>query len=63
MLALTRQAGQRIMIDTGKSKITIQVIRLRGKQVVLGIDAPLSIQIHREEIYPFKKTNWKEDFS
>ena len=31
MLALTRQVGQRIMIDTGKSKITIQVIRLRGK--------------------------------
>ena len=48
MLVLTRKVGEKIAID---DDIKITVIAIKGKQVRLGIDAPKSSKIHREEIY------------
>ncbi len=48
MLILTRKPGESITIG---DDIKIQVIEIKGKQVRLGIDAPKSYVIHREEIY------------
>ena len=31
--------------------VTIHVLQINGRQVKLGIDAPRSISVHREEIY------------
>lgn len=48
MLILTRKLGESITIG---DDIKIQVIEIKGKQVRIGIDAPSSYQIHREEVY------------
>jgi carbon storage regulator len=48
MLILTRRIGESIMIN---DDITITTLGVRGNQVRLGIDAPPSMSIHREEIY------------
>jgi len=48
MLILTRRSGESIKIG---DDITISVIEIRGHQVRLGIEAPRTVVVHREEIY------------
>lgn len=48
MLVLARKVGQRIKIG---DNIVILVIEVRGDQVRLGVEAPRSIPVHREEIW------------
>lgn len=48
MLVLTRKLGECINIG---DEIKIQVIDIKGKQVRLGIEAPVNYTIHREEVY------------
>jgi carbon storage regulator len=48
MLVLTRKLGESIRIgDT----ITVKIVDLDGRHVKLGIEAPRSIAVNREEIY------------
>ena len=48
VLVLTRRANQSIMIG---HEIVVTVLEVRGAQVRLGIKAPRSIDVHREEIF------------
>lgn len=48
MLILTRRAGESIMIG---DDIVITVSEVRGDAVRVGIEAPRSVQVHREEVY------------
>jgi carbon storage regulator len=48
MLVLTRRAGESIMID---DDIELKVLKIRGSQVHLGIDAPKSAAVHRKEVW------------
>lgn len=48
MLILTRKLGEKINIG---DDITVTLLEIKGAQVKLGIDAPKSIGIHRNEIY------------
>ncbi len=48
MLILTRKLGERITIG---DDIVISLIEIKGSQVKLGIEAPKSVSIHRQEIY------------
>ena len=48
MLILTRKAGESITIG---DDVKITVVEVKGKQVRIGIDAPRSYMIHREEVY------------
>ena len=48
MLILTRRVGQTINIG---DDITVTVLGMSGKQIRLGVNAPLHVSIHREEIY------------
>ena len=48
MLVLTRKLGESIRIgDT----IIVKIVDLDGRHVKLGIEAPKSIAVNREEIY------------
>lgn len=48
MLILTRKLGESITIG---DDIRVSVLGVRGRQVRIGIEAPSSIVVHREEIY------------
>lgn len=48
MLILTRRAGEAIMIGDG---VTITALGVKGNQERVGINAPKSAPVHREEIY------------
>ncbi|HWR81840.1 MAG TPA: carbon storage regulator CsrA [Candidatus Deferrimicrobium sp.] len=48
MLILTRRLGESITIG---DNIKVSVLGIHGRQVRLGIDAPPSVVVHREEIY------------
>ncbi len=48
MLVLSRDIGESIVID---GRITVRVIRVEGNTVKLGLAAPPSVAIHRQEIY------------
>lgn len=48
MLVLTRRANQSIMIG---HEIVVTVLEVRGDQVRLGINAPRSVDVHREEVF------------
>lgn len=48
MLILTRRVGETIMVG---DDVTITVLGVKGNQVRVGINAPKSIAVHREEIY------------
>ncbi len=48
MLVLTRHANQSIMIG---EDVVVTVLEVRGDQVRLGIRAPRSIDVHREEVF------------
>ena len=48
MLALSRKAGESIIIN---NDIEIVVLDVKGEQVKIGINAPKSVPIYRKEIY------------
>ncbi len=48
MLILTRRVSEALKIN---DDVTITVLGIKGHQVRIGIEAPKSISVHREEIY------------
>ena len=49
MLVFTRRIGEEILIDKGQ--IQIKVLGNKGGHIVIGINAPIQIDIERKEIY------------
>lgn len=47
MLVLTRREGQRIYIG---EEVTVTIVKVRGEKVRLGISAPRSIRVDRQEV-------------
>jgi carbon storage regulator len=48
VLIITRRPGEKIMVG---DEVTIHVMEILGNQVRLGIHAPKSIPVYREEIW------------
>lgn len=48
MLILTRRVGETVMIG---NEVAVTVLRVKGNQVRLGVNAPKSISVQREEIF------------
>lgn len=57
MLALSRKENESIMIG---NDIEITILEVKGEQVKLGIRAPKSVPIYREEVYAQIKEANKE---
>ena len=60
MLILTRNSGESIIIG---DNVNVRVLGTRGNQVRLGIEAPIEISVHREEIYHRIKKEQREKLS
>ena len=54
MLVLTRRVGESIMVN---DLIEIKLLRIKGKQVHIGIDAPSSTAVHRKEVWARIQSN------
>ena len=48
MLILTRKVGESLLIG---DDVSITVLNVRGNQVKIGVKAPKTVSVHREEIY------------
>jgi carbon storage regulator len=48
VLILTRRVGETVMIG---DEVAVTVLRVKGNQVRLGVNAPKSISVQREEIF------------
>lgn len=48
MLVLTRRTGESVMVG---DDIVLTVLDVRGDVVRLGIAAPRTVQVHREEVF------------
>jgi carbon storage regulator len=48
MLVLARRVGERILIG---DDVVVTVLELSREQVRIGIHAPRSLSVHREEVY------------
>ena len=48
MLILSRKLGESIVID---DRIIVKIIRVDGDVVKIGIEAPASVPVHRQEVY------------
>ncbi|WP_404309483.1 carbon storage regulator [Neorhodopirellula lusitana] len=51
MLVLSRKQGQRVVVSFGGELATIEVLRIDGNRVRLGIAAANTIGIYREEVW------------
>ncbi|HET9390979.1 MAG TPA: carbon storage regulator CsrA [Steroidobacteraceae bacterium] len=45
---LTRRVAETIMVG---NDVTVTVLGVKGNQVQVGINAPKTVEVHREEIY------------
>ena len=48
MLILSRKTDQQIKIG---EHITLTIIEIRGEQVKIGVEAPKSVKVFREEVF------------
>lgn len=58
MLILTRRVGETLIIG---DDVKITVLDVKGNQIRIGIDAPKSLSVHREEIYQRIQTDKSKD--
>ena len=57
MLILTRRVGETVVIG---DDVTVTVLGIKGNQVRIGVKAPKTVSVHREEIYERICTEQKE---
>jgi len=48
MLILSRKPNESIFIADG---VVVTVLKIRGNQVKIGIEAPMGVPVHRKELY------------
>jgi len=48
MLILTRRVGESVNIG---SDVVVEVVAIKGNQVRIGVEAPRSVPVHREEVF------------
>lgn len=56
MLKLTRRRGENLIIETAQGeKITVRVLEMKEGSARIGVEAPHSMSVDREEVYERKQ--------
>lgn len=50
MLVLSRRVGEVIEIGEGSQRVTVEVVRISGDKVRIGVVAPDGVRVDRSEI-------------
>lgn len=50
MLVLSRKKDEQLVISLGEETVWVRVLDVNGDRVRIGITAPRSVAIHREEV-------------
>ena len=50
MLVLSRKRNEQLVIRMGEQTVVVRVLALTRDRVRIGISAPLSVTVHREEV-------------
>lgn len=58
MLVLSRKAGERLLIG---DDVVITVVRVAGNKVRLGVDAPQSVRVLRDELQKFNAEDFEDN--
>lgn len=48
MLVLSRKRGEQIIIG---QNIEVTIIEVRGDRVLIGVEAPMEVSVHRKEVF------------
>ncbi len=48
MLILTRKVGEKIVVN---DDVVVTVLEVHGDQAKIGVDAPRSVKVYREEVF------------
>ena len=56
MLILSRKLGESIVID---GRIIVKIVRVDGDTVKIGIEAPATVTVHRQEVHEEIQNNNK----
>lgn len=54
MLVLSRKKNESVVIN---NDIIVYIVEIRGDKVILGIEAPIDVPVHRREVYDAIKRN------
>ena len=57
MLVLSRKSNETIVID---GRIIVKVVRVEGGTVRIGIEAPIEVPVHRQEVFDEIQRNNRE---
>ena len=58
MLVLSRKVGEKLVID---GNITVEVVKIQGNRITLGIQAPAEVKILRGELKETKAKSQKTE--
>lgn len=50
MLVVSRKAKERILIGEGPQQVVVEVVRVRGDRVRIGVSAPDDVKVLRGEL-------------
>jgi carbon storage regulator len=57
MLVLSRREGEAIILETSDGTITVRLTEYNGSQTRVGVDAPASVRVLREELLEESQVN------
>jgi len=57
MLILSRRIGERILIEADGETIAVEIMRIGGTRVAVGVLASQSVVVRREELTPLARLN------
>ncbi len=60
MLILTRRIGEALIFTDGDTEIRMSILKVKGNQIRIGVEAPRNVTVDREEIHQ-RKLKEQED--